>query len=61
MSEYKVDIKFPRQGDPNPNLVVVSSQFEGPKCPIRSPEASTTKSYCTIVISSFTLVLTGGL
>ena len=24
MSDYKVDIKLPRQGDPNPDLVVVS-------------------------------------
>lgn len=24
MADYKVDIKFPRQGDPNPDLVVVS-------------------------------------
>ena len=24
MADYKVDIKFPRQGDANPDLVVVS-------------------------------------
>jgi hypothetical protein len=28
MSDYNVDIKLPRQGDPDPDLVVVSSTFQ---------------------------------
>lgn len=28
MDEYKVDIKFPRPGDPNPDLVVIMGAEE---------------------------------
>ena len=50
MADYKVDIKFPRQGDANPDLVVVSCLLDLTKPSLLVPLAMYNTSRCCFVL-----------
>ena len=50
MADYKVDIKFPRQGDANPDLVVVSCLLDLTKSSLLGPLAMYSTSRCCFVL-----------
>ena len=50
MADYKVDIKFPRQGDANPDLVVVSCLLDLTKSSLLVPLAMYNTSRCCFVL-----------